>query len=78
MIHFTTSVTEQGDGDWTMSVLCNNLVGVIPYTAHGAQITPSLIFFLTCFYAYFRLVRSGKGWVCPAGLGKRLVMVPQG
>ena len=32
--------------------------GEIPYTAHGAQITPPLLFlilFIFCFYAYFRL-----------------------
>ncbi len=31
--------------------------GGIPYTAHGAQYSPPLIFdFLLGFYAYFRLV----------------------
>ena len=34
-------------------------IGGIPYTAHGAQITPSTIIFdyckFFCFYAYFRL-----------------------
>ena len=32
--------------------------GGIPYTAHGAQITPPPLFLIFCFYAYFRL---GKG-----------------
>ena len=35
-----------------------SIIGGIPYTAHGAQITPYLIFdycFFVCFYACFRL-----------------------
>ncbi len=40
--------------------------GVIPYTAHGAQIPPPPLFFI--LYAYFRL---NEGQVCPEELGKR-------
>ena len=51
------------------NLIIKTLFGEIPYTAHGAQIPPPLIFdFLFSFYAYFRL---SKGYVCPAGLGNR-------
>ncbi len=40
------------------------LLGGIPYTAHGAQIPPPLIFY---FHAYIRL---GKGQICPRELEK--------
>ena len=55
--YFFTVRLQKSYADGHVSVFKNKAFGVIPYTTHGAQISPPLFLFLFifCFYAYFRL-----------------------
>ncbi len=53
-------------------------MGGIPYTAHGAQITPSPYFlFFSCFYDYFRLGQVRLRLGLPRRVGKEGKLRPR-
>ncbi len=64
----------------TYDSLNKRFVGGIPYSDHGAQITPlpSFLIFVYFFFLFLFQVSLVKGQVCPSGLGKRFSQGPAG